>query len=217
MSDVIERVRRSGVVPVVVVDDPEQAQRLGKALHAGGMSVIEVTLRTPAASEAIRVLSRMTDLIVGAGSVLTPEQVDQVVDAGAQFVISPGLSRPVVERSLAQSVPVVPGVATATEILAALELGVNVVKFFPAEVLGGPAAITSLAAPFPGVGFIPTGGVSPENLGRYLALPSVIAVGGSWMVERSLISEGRWDEVTRRARAALDAVVEFRSTQGRVQ
>ena len=175
------------VLPVVVADDRECAVSLGDALVAGGLPLAEVTFRTAAAPDVIRVLAQRGDILVGAGTVLTPDQVDTAVDAGATFIVSPGLSRAVVTRCLERGVLAIPGAVTATEVQAALELGLHTVKFFPAESAGGPAAISALAAPFAGVSFVPTGGINATNIDSYLALPSVAAVGGSWMVPRSLV------------------------------
>jgi 2-dehydro-3-deoxyphosphogluconate aldolase/(4S)-4-hydroxy-2-oxoglutarate aldolase len=175
------------VLPVVVTDDPDCAASLGDALVAGGLPLAEVTLRTPAAPDVIRALVQRGDILVGAGTVLTVAQVDTAVDAGAAFIVSPGLSRAVIERCFERGVPPIPGAVTATEVQAALELGVNTVKFFPAESAGGANAISALAAPFAGMSFVPTGGINASNLDSYLALPSVVAVGGSWMVPRDLV------------------------------
>ncbi len=202
---------RCPVVPVVVLDDPADAQPLGEALLAGGIDIVEITLRTPAGLDAIRRLAGMQGLHVGAGSVLVAEQVDQVVDAGARFIVSPGLSRKVLERSRALDLPALPAVATGSELMSAVELGLSEVKFFPAGILGGPAAIEALAAPFPNMSFMPSGGVNPDTMTDYLALPCVPAISGSWMVDPALLRSGLWDEVTsraadamKRARAALD-------------
>jgi 2-dehydro-3-deoxyphosphogluconate aldolase / (4S)-4-hydroxy-2-oxoglutarate aldolase len=194
---------RCPVVPVVVLDDPAQALPLGEALLAGGIDVVEITLRTDAGLEAIRRLTALPGLHVGAGSVLMPDQVDQVVAAGARFVVSPGLAVEVVHRCRALEVPALPGVATASELMTAVGLGLSEVKFFPAGLLGGPAAIRALAAPFTRMSFMPSGGVKPDNLADYLAVPAVPAVSGSWMVEPVLLREGRWDEVTARSAAAI--------------
>jgi len=185
------------LVPVVVLDDAADAGRLGDALVDGGLPVAEVTFRTAAAADAIRVLADRGDILVGAGTVLTPDQVDQAVAAGATFVVSPGLSRAVVERCREHGVLPLPGVVTATEIQAAMELGLTTVKFFPAGASGGARAIAALAAPFGGVTFVPTGGVGPDDLGEYLSIPAVAAVGGSWMVPRDRIRAGDFDEVRR--------------------
>jgi 2-dehydro-3-deoxyphosphogluconate aldolase / (4S)-4-hydroxy-2-oxoglutarate aldolase len=193
---------RCPVVPVVVLDHPDQALPLGEALLAGGIDVIEVTLRTDAGLEAIRRLTALPELHVGAGSVLVPDQVDQVVAAGARFVVSPGLAVEVVHRCRALDVPTLPGVATASDLMTAVGLGLSEVKFFPAGLLGGPAAIRALAAPFTRVSFMPSGGVKADNMADYLAVPAVPAVSGSWMVEPALLREGRWEEVSARSSAA---------------
>ncbi len=202
---------RCPVVPVVVLDDPALALPLGEALLAGGINIVEITLRTSAGLDAIRRLADMPGLHVGAGSVLVAEQVDQVVDAGARFIVSPGLSRTVVQRSRAFDVPALPAVATGSDLMGAVELGLSEVKFFPAGILGGPAAIKALSAPFPNMSFMPSGGVNPDTMTDYLALPAVPAVSGSWMVDPAMLRSARWDEVTVRsadamksARVALD-------------
>ena len=186
--DVLAELARRVLVPVVVLQDAADAGLLADVLVAGGLPVAEVTFRTAAAGDAIRVIADRGDVLVGAGTVLTPAQVDQAVAAGAKFVVSPGSSRAVVERCLEHGILALPGAVTATEVQAALELGLDTVKFFPAGTSGGPAAIKALAAPFTGVKFVPTGGVGPANLGEYLALASVVAVGGSWMVPTERIA-----------------------------
>ncbi|HEY5050615.1 MAG TPA: bifunctional 4-hydroxy-2-oxoglutarate aldolase/2-dehydro-3-deoxy-phosphogluconate aldolase [Acidothermaceae bacterium] len=183
----LDQLRMHVVLPVVVADDRDCATPLGNALVAGGLPVAEVTLRTPAALDVIRVLAQRADILVGAGTVLTADQVDAAVDAGAAFIVSPGLSRTVVDRCFEHRVLPLPGAATATEVQAALELGLDTVKFFPAESAGGANAISALAAPFADVSFVPTGGINVSNLDSYLALPSVVAVGGSWMIPRDLV------------------------------
>lgn len=201
---VLETLAAHRLVPVVVVDGAEQGARLADALVAGGLPVAEITLRTAGGLDAIRaVAANQPDVIVGAGTVTTASQVDDVVAAGARFVVSPGLSEAVVRRAQEHGIPVLPGVATPTEIMAALDLGVEVVKLFPASVVGGPSAIKAFAAPFPQLRFVPTGGVNADNLGDYLGLKPVLAVGGSWMVEKSLVTAGDWDEITRRTRDAV--------------
>lgn len=178
------------LVPVVVLREASDAVVLADALVAGGLPVAEVTFRTAAAPEAIRIMAGRGDVLVGAGTVLTPAQVDQAVAAGARYVVSPGTSRAVVERCFEHGVAVLPGAVTATEVQAALELGLGTVKFFPAGTSGGAAAIRALAAPFGGVRFVPTGGVGPANLAEYLAVASVVAVGGSWMVPADRVAAG---------------------------
>src|SRR6185369_14709428 len=160
-----------------------------------------VTFRTAVAADAIRAVADR--LLVGAGTVLTPAQVDQAVEAGARFIVTPGFGPAVVRRCQEVGVPVFPGVATATEIQMALDAGIETVKFFPAEQLGGVPMLKALAAPFRSVRFIPTGGVSTANVASYLAVPAVVAVGGTWMVAPDLLAAGDWTEVTRRTRAAL--------------
>ena len=186
----LDQLRALVALPVVIADHRDCGVPLREALIAGGLPVAEVTLRTPAAPDVIRVLAERGDVLVGAGTVLRPAQVDTAVDAGATFIVSPGLSRAVVERCLERGVLPLPGAVTATEVQAALELGLDTVKFFPAESAGGPRAITALAGPFAGVSFIPTGGIDSANLDSYLALPSVAAVGGSWMVPRDVLRAG---------------------------
>src|SRR5450631_121413 len=188
--DVLPALSAARLVPVVVLDDAADADGLAGALVAGGLPVAEVTFRTAAAQDSIRAMAARGDILVGAGTILTPEQVDQAVAAGACFVVSPGLSRAVVERCQEHGVLALPGAVTATEVQAALELGLTTVKFFPAGTSGGAAAIKALAAPFGGVKFVPTGGVGPGNLAEYLALPAVAAVGGSWMVPRDRVKAG---------------------------
>lgn len=188
--------REARIVPVVVIDDAGRAADLGAAIAAGGLRVVEVTLRTEAAAAAIGKLSGADDLLVGAGTVLNVAQVEQAVDAGADFLVSPGMSRAVVARAQQLEVPILPGVSDSTGIMAALDLGVDVVKLFPAGVLGGTAAVRALAGPFPQVRFVPTGGVDGSNAADYLALASVSAVGGSWMVPRQAIAAGAWQEIT---------------------
>lgn len=185
------------LVPVVVLDDAADADPLAAALVEGGLPVAEVTFRTAAAADAIRAMSDRGDVLVGAGTVLTPAQVDQAVAAGASYVVSPGLSRAVVERCREHGVLPLPGAVTATEIQAALELGLSTVKFFPAGTSGGAKAVAALSAPFGGVTFVPTGGVGAANLHEYLDLPSVVAVGGSWMVPTDLVRAGDFAGVTR--------------------
>jgi 2-dehydro-3-deoxyphosphogluconate aldolase/(4S)-4-hydroxy-2-oxoglutarate aldolase len=191
------------IVPVIVLDSVTDARPLGIALLAGGIALAEVTLRTPAGLAALKEMTAVEGLHVGAGSVLVPSQVDDVVAAGASFVVSPGLSVEVVTRCAELGVPALPGVATSSELMAAVSLGLSGVKFFPAGLLGGPAMITALAAPFPHMSFVPSGGVTAENMDDYLALGAVPAVSGSWMVDPKLIAAGSWDEITARAAEAV--------------
>jgi len=201
------------LVPVVVIDNPDDAPALGEALVAGGLPTAEITFRTKAAPQAIEKLAQRGDLIVGAGTVLTPQQVDVAVDAGAQYVVSPGLSRGVVERCQERGVLALPGAVTATEVQAALELGLEAVKFFPAATSGGAAAIKALAAPFPNLSFVPTGGISASNLAEYLAVPAIKAVGGSWMVPRALIQERDTAAITELVTEAVQLVRDIDATR----
>ncbi len=190
-------IEASRLVPVIVIEDAGAAPRLAEALVAGGLRVAEVTFRTAGAQAALAAIAADQRLLVGAGTVVRPEQVDQAVAAGARYIVSPGFSPAVVRRCQELGVPALPGVATATEIQTAVAAGVEVLKFFPAEPLGGVGMLKALAAPFPGVRFVPTGGIRAAQLADYLALPSVLAVGGSWMVAAKLIEAGDWDEITR--------------------
>ncbi len=211
MEDLFETLGRIGLIPVVRIDDPAQAGRLAEALLAGGLPCAEVTFRTAGAAEAIRrIADGYPDLVLGAGTVLQPNQAQQAVRAGARFIVSPGLSRPVVEWCQRTAVAVMPGVATPTEILMAIEYGLSTLKVFPAEALGGVSMLEAMAAPFAGLKFVPTGGISAASLASYLRLPEVLAVGGSWMVAPSLLASERFDEVTRLARQAVDIVAHAR-------
>lgn len=192
-----QTIGKTRLLPVVVLEDAGGAEPLAAALTAGGLRSVEVTFRTDAAAEAIRIMAENPELLVGAGTVLTPAQVDAAVEAGAKFVVSPGFSPAVVARCQEVGLPVYPGAATATEIQMALDAGLSIVKFFPAEQIGGAKMIKALAAPFRSVRFIPTGGVNTGNLSDYLALGAVFAVGGTWMVAPDLLAAGKWDEVTR--------------------
>lgn len=200
---VLDRLGELGVVPVVVIDDVSRAEPLGRALIAGGLPCAEVTLRTPEALDCLRVLAEDPDLLVGAGTVLRASQVEQALRAGARYIVSPGFSPAVVAECAQAGIPVLPGVATATEIQAALEVGLEVVKFFPAEAAGGVRTLAALAAPFRDVRFVPTGGIAAADLASYLALPCVLAVGGSWLVSARLLAGGRYAEITELTAAAV--------------
>jgi 2-dehydro-3-deoxyphosphogluconate aldolase / (4S)-4-hydroxy-2-oxoglutarate aldolase len=200
---VLDTLAASRLVPVVVLDDAARAAPLGRALAAGGLRCAEITFRTTAAAEAIRVMAEETDLMVGAGTVLHRGQIDAAVEAGARFIVSPGFSRSVVAHCREIGIPVLPGIATPSELMSALEHDLEVVKFFPAEQYGGVATVRALAGPFPAVRFVPTGGITEALLPAYLALPSVLAVGGSWMVEPALLAADDWAEVTARTVAAV--------------
>lgn len=192
------------LIPVVVIDAPGSAVPLAEALIAGGLPVMEVTFRTASAAEVMNRISRSCPgMLLGAGTVLTAEQVKTAAGCGAKFIVSPGLSVSVVEECRKANLLVIPGAVTPTEIMAAAALGLDLLKFFPAEAAGGVKYLKSVCAPFRNIRFIPTGGVDEKNLGAYLALPQVVACGGSWMVKPELIAAGRFDEITRLTAAAV--------------
>ena len=213
MPDVLSELGRHRLVPVITLDQARHAGPLLAALTAGGLPCAEVTFRTPAAADALRAMTEAAaeadagpggPALIGAGSVRRPEQVDQALEAGARFIVSPGLSPAVLRACADQAVPVIPGVATATEICAALDAGITTVKLFPAEPLGGVALISALRGPFPEVRFVPTGGIGAEQLPAYLACPAVAAVGGSWMASRSLIQQERFSEIAALTAGAVE-------------
>lgn len=199
---VVLRLEQVGIVPVIVVDDVAHATDLADALVSGGLPVAEITLRTDAGLQVLRRMCARGDMLVGAGTVVTAEHVDLVVDAGASFVVSPGFSLDVVERCRHHNVAVIPGIATATELQAAVVAGLRHVKVFPAGLIGGRPMIEALAAPFPDVRFMPSGGVSAANVADYLASPAIFAAGGSWMATQSLIANRQFDEIARLSREA---------------
>jgi 2-dehydro-3-deoxyphosphogluconate aldolase/(4S)-4-hydroxy-2-oxoglutarate aldolase len=203
-------IRSVGIVPVVVLDDAADAAALARALVTGGLPVAEVTFRTAAARDAIAAMAADPRMLVGAGTVLTTDQVDTAVDAGARFIVSPGFSESVVRHCLERGIPVFPGVATASEVQRAFEAGLRTVKFFPAEAIGGLAALKAIGAPYGMMRFIPTGGIGADTAVEYLRHPAVVAVGGSWMVARSLVAEGRFDAITELASAAVSAAAAAR-------
>jgi 2-dehydro-3-deoxyphosphogluconate aldolase/(4S)-4-hydroxy-2-oxoglutarate aldolase len=202
------------IVPVVTNVAPELASTLGRTLHDAGLPVIEVTLRSESALAALAALADVAPrLIVGAGTVLTPEQVDSVADLGAQFVVSPGLSSAVAQRCRDRQVLFVPGVCTPTEILAALDLGLNLLKFFPAEQAGGVAYLKAMAGPFPQVSWIPTGGIDADNARAYLSIRSVAAVGGSWIVRPDLIAAEDFEQISLLAEGAIAVALALGSVE----
>jgi len=210
MAEALAALRRIGLVPVITIESPRDAVPLARALLDGGIGCAEVTFRTPSAAEAIHgISSTCGELLVGAGTVLTVEQAEQATQAGAQYVVAPGFDPAVVGWCQERNVPVIPGVATPTEISMALARGLSLLKFFPAEPMGGVQTLQALAAPFAGVQFIPTGGITAANLPRYLALPNVAACGGSWMANGGMISAGKFAEIaslSRQARAIVRQV-----------
>jgi len=204
---VLDEIRRLKIVPVIVIDDPARALGLADALAGGGLPCAEITFRTPAASEALRrIAAERPHVLAGAGTVLTTEHAARARDAGARFIVSPGINPKVVEWCQDHSLPVFPGVCTPTEIETALECGLNVVKFFPAEPSGGVGFLKAIAAPFPDLSFMPTGGITAANVREYLAFKRVVACGGSWMAPQDWIQQGAFDRVREAVAAAVSSV-----------
>ncbi|MBN7123229.1 MULTISPECIES: bifunctional 4-hydroxy-2-oxoglutarate aldolase/2-dehydro-3-deoxy-phosphogluconate aldolase [Erwinia] len=200
-----EQILTSGpVVPVIVINKLEHAVPLAKALVAGGVRVLEVTLRTACALDAIRAIAKeVPDAIVGAGTVINPQQLREVTEAGAQFAISPGLTEDLLQAANAGTIPLIPGISTVSELMLGLDQGLREFKFFPAEANGGVKALQAIAGPFPQVRFCPTGGISPANYRDYLALNSVHCIGGSWLVPNDALESGDYDRITSLAREAV--------------
>ena len=207
-EDIVARFRQLRVVPVIVIEDAANALPLADALAAGGLPCAEITFRTRAAADALRrIATEREDVLVGAGTVLTPQQADEARAAGARFVVSPGFNPRVVDHCRAHGIPIFPGVCTPTEIEAALEHGISIFKFFPAEPMGGIALLRAMAAPYgSAVEFIPTGGINPENVSGYLAFKRVVACGGSWMAAAEWIAEHQFGRVTAAAQVAVRLV-----------
>jgi len=210
MNKVLEKIGELGIVPVVKIEKAENALPLGRALMEGDLPIAEITFRTSAAEESIKTLTReLPKLLVGAGTVLTIEQVKKAVSAGAQFIVSPGFNPKVVDYCIENSIPITPGVNNPTQIEMALERGIEVVKFFPAEASGGLPLLKSMSAPYTGIKFIPTGGINLNNLCSYLSYNKVHACGGSWMVKAELISSGNFAEITRLTKEAISTMLGF--------
>jgi 2-dehydro-3-deoxyphosphogluconate aldolase/(4S)-4-hydroxy-2-oxoglutarate aldolase len=203
MNDVIEWHAAHRLVPVVVIDDVSRAQDLGETLVGNRLPSAEVTLRTPAALAAIEVMAQIPGFVVGAGTVVHPNQVEPAMTAGARYLVSPGYSPSLARECEVTGILLIPGIATATELQAALESGHEVVKFFPAGIAGGVAALHALSGPFPSVRFVPTGGVDEHNLDEYLRVPSVLAVGGSWIAPRALVRDGEFEQIAHLTAAAV--------------
>lgn len=210
---IIEQFYTIGIIPVLAIDSVGHAKPLAESLRAGGLPVAEVTLRTTAAIDSIRVIVRAAaDVIVGAGTVLNREQAEAARDAGAQFLVTPGIVEEVALWAQEQGIPILAGAVTPTEMIRAMDLGLDILKFFPAEAMGGLSAIKALSDPFPQLKFIPTGGISIENVVQYLQDEKVVAIGGSWMAKPRMIAEGKFDEITQLAREASDLVKGVRKT-----
>ena len=210
MNAVLEQISKIGIVPVVKIDRAEDALPLAKALCAGGLPCAEVTFRTAAAAEAIKIMTdNFPNMCVGAGTVLNAEQVDAAVAAGAKFIVSPGLNPKTVQYCIDKGIPITPGTSSPSDIEQAIELGLDVVKFFPAEQSGGLAKIKAMAAPYVNMKFMPTGGINAKNLTSYLDFPKIIACGGSWMVPGDLINAGEWDKIEQLTREAVQTMLGF--------
>ena len=210
MNDIFDRIGKISLMPVIVIEDAEAATPLAEALVAGGLPLAEVTFRTPAAAKAIAAMAKVPGLLLGAGTVMKPEQVDQAMDLGATFALAPNFNPRTAEHALKKGLPFVPGVLTPSEMGAALDAGFSVQKFFPAEAAGGAPFLKAVSAPVRGIRFVPTGSIDLARLPAYLELPSVLAVGGSWMVAPRLIQEKKWSEITRIAAEAVAVVKQSR-------
>lgn len=210
MHAILEKIGKIGIVPVIKIEDTSKAVPLAKALCDGGLPVAEVTFRTQQAEEAIRLIANdVPEMLVGAGTVLTTEQVDRAVQAGAKFIVSPGLNPKVVSYCVQKGIPVTPGCANPSDVEQALELGLDVVKFFPAEQAGGIAMIKAMSAPYGNLKFMPTGGISAKNLNEYLSFNKILACGGSWMVKPELIEGGDFALITALTREAVHVMLGF--------
>ena len=210
MKDITERFEKLGVVPVVVMEDAKDAVPLATALVEGGLPCAEVTFRTEAAEESIRLMTeQFPEMLVGAGTVLTVEQVDAAVRAGAKFIVSPGFDAEIVDYCLKNEIPVFPGCISPSEVAQAVKRGLKVVKFFPAEPAGGISMIKAMAAPYTGLKFMPTGGINAKNLGEYLSCDKIVCCGGSWMVKGELVKTGEFNKIrqlTEEARRLVDSI-----------
>lgn len=210
MKDITERFEKLGVVPVVVLEDAKDAVPLATALVEGGLPCAEVTFRTEAAEESIRLMTeQFPEMLVGAGTVLTVEQVDAAVRAGAKFIVSPGFDAEIVDYCLKNEIPVFPGCISPSEVVQAVKRGLKVVKFFPAEPAGGISMIKAMAAPYTGLKFMPTGGINAKNLGEYLSCDKIVCCGGSWMVKGELVKTGEFNKIrqlTEEARRLVDSI-----------
>ncbi len=211
MTELLQKVQKMGVVPVVVLNDAKDAQPLAKALCDGGLPCAEVTFRTDAAEESIRIMKNaFPEMLIGAGTVLTIDQVDRAVAAGAEFIVSPGFDPEIVDYCLGKNIPVLPGCVTPSEAIQAIKRGLEVLKFFPAEQYGGVPTMKALAAAFPNAKFMPTGGVNAKNLPEYLGFKKIIACGGSWMVKGDMIAAGEFDKIKAMTAEAVALVKEIR-------
>jgi 2-dehydro-3-deoxyphosphogluconate aldolase/(4S)-4-hydroxy-2-oxoglutarate aldolase len=206
MPTALEKVLQMKIVPVVAIHDAGHSDALADALIEGGLPCAEITFRTGAAADVIRTMAKRGDMLVGAGTVLTIDQVKQAVDAGATFMVAPGLNPKVVSYCREHNILIIPGVATPTDIETALDLGLKILKYFPAEAFGGLKTLKAISAPYIAVKFIPTGGITADNVTAYLEHPKVVACGGSWMVKSALIVAGQFDKITSLTREAVNLV-----------
>ncbi len=211
MHKILERIKEIGIVPVIKIENAKDAVPLAKALYEGGIPVAEVTFRTASAAEAIKNISQgFPEMLLGAGTVTTTDQVDSAVAAGAAFIVSPGLNPKVVSYCIEKGVLIVPGTCTPSEMEAAMELGLHTVKFFPAAQAGGVDFLKAVSGPYPELTFMPTGGINESNIGEYLQFSKIVACGGSWMVKPELIDAGNFQEITRLTKEAVAAVKKYR-------
>ena len=212
MKELIDVISAAGIVPVVKIDSADDAVPLARALRNGGINCAEITFRTAAAKESIaRITKEFPDMLVAAGTVLTPKQADDAMEAGAKFIVSPGLNPLVVKHCIDKGYPIIPGVATPSEVEQGMSLGLSYLKFFPAEAAGGINMIKSMAAPYTGVKFMPTGGINVKNAKDYLTCKAVFACGGSWMVPADKINEGKFDEIEKMTAEAVELLKEIRA------
>ena len=211
MNNVLEQIREFGIVPVVVINDAKDAEPLAKALCEGGLPCAEVTFRTAAAEESIRIMAeKFPNMLIGAGTVITTEQVDRAVAAGAKFIVSPGINPKIVKYCQEKGVLITPGCITPSEVEVAIECGLSTVKFFPAEPAGGLEMIKAMAAPYVNMTFMPTGGINAKNVKEYLAFNKIVACGGSWMVKGDLVKAGNFDKIVELTKEAVEIVKESR-------
>lgn len=213
MNELIQTLGRFGLVPVIKLEDPESAVHLGKALIEGNLPVAEVTFRTASAAQSIKRLRKeLPTLLVGAGTVLTIVQAEAAIEAGASFAVTPGFNPRIVEYFISKGIPVIPGVNSPTQVEMGLEMGLQLLKFFPAEASGGTRMLKALYGPYAEVKFVPTGGIDAGNLANYLDLPNVVACGGSWMVKEDSIKQGRFADIAAACRTAVELVASCRKT-----
>ena len=206
MISILNQFEKMRVIPVVAIENAGDAFQLADTLIEGGLPCAEITFRTAAGIDAMRIMARRGDILVGAGTVLKIDQVKAAVDAGAQFMVSPGFNPKVVGYCVENSITITPGISTPSDIEAALEFGIDVLKFFPAEAFGGLKTLKAMSGPYGAVRFIPTGGISPANLVEYLRFPKTLACGGTWLAKTALISEGKFDQILKNTREAVELV-----------